>query len=79
MNARLSMRAARELSRLVMTVASLRRVVAKAMATRAASSGLMSTLASPEMPSRPNRLRAPLDSQMIEELMVAPASTVLNG
>ena len=49
------------------------------MATRTASSGLMSTLARPRTPSRPNRWRAPRDSQTIEELMMAPGSTVLNG
>ncbi len=49
------------------------------MATRAASSGVMSTLASPATPSRPNRLRAPRDSQTMDELTTAPVSTVLNG
>ena len=73
------MRAARLESRDVMTVESFLSVVAQAMATRAASSGVMSTLARPATPSRPNRLRAPFDSQTIEELIVAPASTVLNG
>ncbi len=49
------------------------------MASLVASSGVMSTLASPTTPSRPNRLRAPRDSHTIESLTVAPASTVLNG
>ena len=52
------------------------RVVAKAMASRTASSGVMSTFASPDTPRRPNRLRAPRDSQTIDELMMAPGSTV---
>ena len=49
------------------------------MATLVASSGVMSTLASPTTPSRPNRPRAPRDSHTIEALTMAPASTVLNG
>ena len=49
------------------------------MATRTASSGVMSMLARPATPWRPNRLREPFDSHTIEELTVAPASTVLNG
>ena len=52
--ARLSMRAERLESRDVMTVASFLREVAKAMATRAASSGVMSTLARPATPRLPN-------------------------
>ena len=52
---------------------------AHAMTSRTASSGLMSTLARPRTPSRPNRERAPRDSQTIDELTMAPASTVLNG
>ncbi len=79
MRARLSIRAARLESREVTTVLSLGSVVAQAMATRAASSGVMSTLARPETPEAPNRLRAPRVSRMIEELTVAPASMVLNG
>ena len=54
-------------------------VVAYAIATWTASSGVMSTLAKPATPRRPNRLRAPRDSQMIDELTMAPGSTVLNG
>jgi len=77
--ARLSIRAERDESRDATTVAPFLSDVAKASATLAASSGVMSTLASPLTPPRPNRLRAPRDSQMIEELMTAPASTVLNG
>ena len=49
------------------------------MERRTASSGLMSTLARPCTPSRPKSERAPRDSQTIDELTVAPASTVLNG
>ena len=79
MNARFSIRAARLESREMMTVVPFFRVLAQAIATLALSSGVMSTLARPATPSRPNRLRAPRDSQTIEELMVAPASTVLNG
>ena len=46
---------------------------------RVTSSGVMSTLARPVTIEPWNRLRAPRDSQMIEELTVAPASMVLNG
>ena len=49
------------------------------MATRVAISGVTSTLDSPLMPCRPNRLRAPRDSHTIEAFTTAPASTVLNG
>ena len=49
------------------------------MATRVASSGVMSTLARPATPTRPNSDRDPRLSQTIEELMTAPCSTVLNG
>jgi hypothetical protein len=77
--ARLSMRAERLESREVMTVASFLSVVAKAMATRVAISGVTSTLARPATPTRPNRLREPRDSHTIELLMTAPPSTVLNG
>ena len=49
------------------------------MATRVASSGVMSTLARPATPTRPNSEREPRDSHTIDELMTAPASTVLNG
>ena len=76
---RLSMRADRLESREVTTVASFLSVVPNAMATRVASSGVTSTLASPDTPSRPNRLRAPRDSHTIDELMTAPPSTVLKG
>ena len=66
-------------SRDVMTVASFFNVVPNAIATRVASSGVTSTLASPDTPRRPNRLRDPRDSHTIELLMTAPPSTVLNG
>ncbi len=79
MMARLSTRAARLVSREVVTVAPFSKVEAQAMDRRTASSGLMSTLARPCTPSRPNRERAPIDSHTMEELTVAPASTVLNG
>jgi hypothetical protein len=39
----------------------------------------MSMLASPAIPERPNRCLAPRDSHTIDELMIAPGSTVLNG
>ena len=79
MNARFSIRAARLESRDMMTVEPFFRLLAQAIATLALSSGVMSTLARPATPSRPKRLRAPRDSQTIDELIVAPASTVLNG
>ena len=49
------------------------------MDSRMASSGLMSTLARPVTPDRPKRLRGPRDSQTMEVLTMAPASTVLKG
>jgi len=52
---------------------------AASMATRTASSGVTSTFASPLTPSRPNRLRAPLLSQTMLLLTIAPSSIVLNG
>ncbi len=70
--ARFSMRADRLESRLVTTVASFFSVVPKAMARRAANSGVMSTLASPLTPEPENRLRAPRDSQTIDVLTTAP-------
>ena len=79
MMARLSTRAARLVSREVVIVAPFSKVEAQAIDSRTASSGLMSTLARPRTPSRPNSDRAPIDSQTMEELTVAPASTVLNG
>src|SRR6202034_4116366 len=79
MIARLSMRAVRLVSREAVTEAPRPRVDTHAMDSRTANSGLMSTLAIPRTPSRPNRERGPLDSQTIDELTIAPASTVLNG
>ncbi len=77
--ARFSTRAARLVSREAVIVVPLSRVEAQAMARRTTSSGLMSTLAIPRTPSRPNRDRDPRDSQTMDELTMAPASTVLNG
>ena len=77
--ARFSMRAERLESREVTTVSPLRNVVPYAIARRVASSGVMSTFASPATPLRPNSDRAPRDSHTIEEFTTAPASTVLNG
>ncbi len=79
MMARFNTRAARLVSLEVVTVAPFSKVEAQAMESRTASSGLMSTLARPWTPSRPKSDRAPMDSQTMEELTVAPASTVLNG
>ena len=79
MTARFSTRAARLVSREAVIAGPLSRVEAQAIDRRTASSGLMSTLAMPRTPSRPKRMREPLDSQTIDELTVAPASTVLNG
>ena len=59
MTARLSTRAARLVSREVVTVDPFSKVEAQAMDRRTASSGLMSTLARPWTPSRPNSERAP--------------------
>src|SRR5262245_26057887 len=77
--ARFRARAAREASLEVTTVSPLRSVVAYALASGTASSGVISTLTSPETPRGPNRLRWPRDSQMTLVLTTAPASTVLNG
>ena len=77
--ARLRTRAARLVSRDATTVEPFFIVVPYAMARRTASSGEMSTLARPATPRRPNKLRAPRDSQTIDELTMAPCSTVLNG
>ena len=77
--ARFNMRAARLESRETTTVASFFSDVANASATFAASSGVASTFARPDTPPRPNRLRAPRDSQISDVLTTAPASTVLNG
>ncbi|CAB4733622.1 unannotated protein [freshwater metagenome] len=55
------------------------RDVAYARASFVASSGETSTFARPSTPSRPNKLDAPRLSQMIEELTIAPASTILPG
>ena len=79
MMARLRTRAARLVSRELVTVAPFSKVDAQAMERRTASSGLMSTLASPRTPSRPNSERAPSDSHTMDEFTMAPASTVLNG
>ncbi|CAM4149505.1 hypothetical protein NOGI109294_26090 [Nocardiopsis gilva] len=77
--ARLRVRAARETSREVMTTEPFFRVVAYALARRTASSGVISTLISPETPRGPNRERWPRDSQMTFALTTAPASMVLKG
>jgi hypothetical protein len=62
-----------------MMVLSFLRVVAYAIATLVASSGVMSTLARPATPTRPKSDRDPRLSQTIEELITAPCSTVLKG
>ena len=77
--ARLIMRAAGWASRLVTTRAPRASVVPYAIASRAATSDVMSTLTSPLTSSRPNRVVMPRDSQIRLEWMVAPASIVLNG
>ncbi len=79
MTARLSTRAARLVSRDDVIVVPFSSVAAQAIESRTTSSGLMSTLAMPRTPSRPNSDREPRDSQTIDELTIAPASTVLNG
>ncbi len=48
------------------------------MATRTATSAVMSTFARPRTPRPPNGVRAPRLSHTIDELTTAPASTVLN-
>ena len=79
MTARFSARATRLVSRLVVTVAPFLSAVPYAVATRIATSGVTSTLASPRIPRRPKRVRAPRLSHTIDELTTAPFSTVLNG
>ena len=76
---RLSARATRLVSRLVVTTAPFLSEVPYACASRVATSEVMSTFASPETPRRPNSVRAPRLSQTIDEVTTAPASTVLNG
>ena len=78
-SARLSTRAARLVSREAVMKEPFSKLEAQALASRTASSGLMSTLAMPCTPSRPNSARAPPDSQTMEALTCAPASTTLYG
>ena len=77
--ARLSALAALETSRDVVTTEPFFSVVAYALARRTHSSGVISTLTSPETPRGPNRVRWPRDSQITLVLTTAPASMVLNG
>ena len=77
--ARLRVRAARDTSRDVVTVDPFLSVVAYAEASRTASSGVTSTLISPDTPRSPNSVRWPRDSQITQLLTTAPASMVLNG
>ncbi len=57
--ARLSTRAARDVSREAVMVLPFSSVLAHAIDSRMTSSGLMSTLARPVTPRRPKRVRAP--------------------
>lgn len=75
----MSTRAARLVSREAVMYEPFSKPDAQALAKRTASSGLMSTLAMPCTPSRPNRVRAPPDSQTMEALTWAPASTTFEG
>ena len=77
MSARLSTRATRLVSREAVMEEPFSKPDAQALASRTASSGLMSTLAMPCTPSRPNRVRDPPDSHTMEALTWAPASTTL--
>ena len=77
--ARLRARAARLVSRLTVTTDPLRSDVPKAAASRTASSGVMSTLASPRTPRGENTDRVARLSHTIDELTTAPLSTVLKG
>ena len=79
MSARLSARAMRLVSRLVVMVAPFGIDVLYAIARRTTTSGLTSTLASPRTPRRPNSVRAPRLSHTIDDVTTAPDSTVLNG
>ena len=79
MTARLSARAARDTSREVVTVEPFFSVLAQALASRTASSGVISTLTMPLTPRGPNRRRWLRDSKMRSELTTAPASTFLYG
>ena len=79
MIARLRARATRLVSRLVHTTEPFFSTVPYAMARRTATSEVMSTLASPRTPRRPNSVRAPLLSHTIDDVTSAPASTVLKG
>ncbi len=77
--ARLRARAARETSREVVTTEPFLSVVAYALASLTHSSGVISTLTSPDTPRGPNSVRCPRDSQITLVLTTAPASMVLNG
>ncbi len=79
MRARLSTRATRLVSREAVMYEPFSKPDAHALAKRTANSGLMSTLAIPCTPPGPKRLREPPDSQTIEALTWAPASTTLPG
>ena len=79
MSARLSARAMRLVSRLVVMVEPFGSDVPYAIARRTTTSGLMSTLARPRTPRRPNSVRAPRLSHTIDDVTTAPDSTVLNG
>ncbi len=63
----------------MVTTAPFFSVVAYALASRTQSSGVISTLMSPDTPRGPNSVRWPRDSQMTLVLTTAPASMVLNG
>ena len=76
---RFSARARRLVSRLVQIVEPFGNDVPYAMASRTATSALMSTLARPRTPRPPNTVRAPRLSHTIDEVTIAPDSTVLNG
>ena len=67
----------RLVSRDAVMVEPFSKLEAHALARRTASSGLMSTLAIPCTPSRPKSVRAPPDSQTMDALTCAPASTTL--
>src|SRR5436305_8444060 len=76
---RLTTRALRLTSRHVTTTDRLGRRLAYASAKRTAISGVTSTFHRPLTPRSPKRPRAPPDSHTMEDVTMAPGSTVLNG
>ena len=72
-------RAVRLVSRLAHTTEPRLSELPYAIASRTATSLVMSTFASPRTPRRPNRVRAPRASHTIDDVTSAPSSTIFDG